>query len=141
MSVVNIDNFWLEDQALARISRQTPSTPPVATLLRDLWPKMFEGLMSSETYRGCAAVFGALSQHGRMDVGRAEQIINSVDQSLNASSTLLPGTDGFGGAKNAIAAAWDTAHCGYTGAELAAAYESGLIYSAIMFQRARQMAA
>lgn len=82
--MLNIDDYWLNDRKLAHFSRQVPSTDWSKELMTDAWPKMFQQLCSSETYRGYAIVLSILCAHMRkgISIGEVEQIIESVDRSV-----------------------------------------------------------
>ncbi len=131
---------WLDDNELVRISRQSPSTPFGAQLMRDVWPKRYTEGLSSETYRGCATVLSMLCAGMRRGIGISEidRLIESVDQSIKTSNTLPAGSHQLGGAALTITNAWECAHCGYTSDQIAAAYKSELIYAAKLFVAARQ---
>jgi hypothetical protein len=137
---MNIDQYWLDDNALARISRQVPSTNWGKELMRDAWPKRYPGLLSRDTYRGCAIVLSMLcaSMRRGISVREIQQLVEGVDQSLKTSTTLRPPSDLYGGASLTIVNAWTTAaDLGFTAEQIAAAYESELIYAAQMFIKAR----
>jgi tetratricopeptide (TPR) repeat protein len=137
---LRIDEHWLDDAELARISRQVPSTAWGKELMRDAWPARYQGLLSSDTYRGCAMVLSTLFGNMRvgMQIGELVQIIGSVDQSIKTSHTLPTGTDRCGGASLAITNAWQRAHSGLTIDQIGMAFESELIYAAQMFMKAHQ---
>jgi hypothetical protein len=138
--MLNIDNYWLDDRKLANIRHQVPSTEWGKELMRDAWPKMFQQLCSSETYRGYAIVISVLCSHMRrgISIGEIEKIIESVDRSVKTSRTFTLSEHLLGAAGLAITNAWERCHCGITTDQIAASYESELIYTAKMFNIARE---
>lgn len=138
---MNIDNCWLADDQLAYISTQQPSTSWGAELIGTTWPKRYPTLLSSETYRGCATVLSLLLSlmHQGISVRQIQMLVENLDQSLKASQLAQTANDMFGGAGLTIVNAWTTAaELGFTSQQIAAAYESELIYVAKMFIHARQ---
>jgi hypothetical protein len=98
-------------------------------------------LLSSNTYRGCAIVLAALSAHlyRGISIREIQQMIESLDQSLKASTIMQSQTDLFGGAGLTITNAWTTAsNLGFTSEQIIVASDSELIYAAKMFGIARQ---
>jgi hypothetical protein len=140
---MNIDDHWLDDNELARISAQHPSTRWGAELMRGAWPKRYPTLLSSETYRGCAIVLSTLlaSMWQGISVREIQRLVEGVDQSLKVSRILQAPNDQYGGASLTVVNAWTTAaDLGFTAEQIAAAYESELIFAARMFVIARQRA-
>lgn len=136
---MNIDTFWLDDAAMARISCQTPSTPSATKFMEDVgW--IFRGLDVSDTYRGYVIVLSALSSNIRseMSLHDIEQLIESVRQSLLVSQTLPSGTARVGGASLAATNAWEYSHAGISTQDFIAACEAQLIYAAQKFIAARK---
>jgi hypothetical protein len=139
-SAVNVDYFALDDDALLRISRLTPSTPWGNELIKEAWPKIYPSLLSSDTYRGCATVLSALRAQAPKGTSLAviERAIDAVDQSLKKSEIFVPDSDGCGGAVLTVTNAWQRTQSGLTADQLVDALESELIYSARMFMLARE---
>lgn len=137
---MNIDTFWLDDDAMAQISRQSPSTPAGLKFMREMWPNRFAGLLSSDTYRGYAIVFSMLcrSMRNGISLHEIEQLVELVDESAKKSQTLPKETDRLGGAILATTNAWEDSHCGVSTHDFVAACESQLIYAAQKFVTARQ---
>ena len=138
---MDVDDYWLDDSQLAHLGRQAPSTAWGAQLMRDVWPKRYPGLLSSATYRGCAIVLSMLRAQMRagVSVPEIQQLVEQVDQSLKTSRVLQADGDLSGGANLTIVNAWTTAaELGLTAEQIAAAYESELLYAAKTFVLARQ---
>ena len=138
---MEVDDYWLDDSQLALLGRQSPSTAWGAQLMRDAWPKRYPGLLSSATYRGCAIVLSMLRANMRVGISVPEirRLVEQVDQSLKNSRALQANSDLSGGANLTIVNAWTTAaELGLTAEQVAAAYESELLYAAKMFVLARQ---
>jgi hypothetical protein len=134
----------LADHELAGLGVRQPSTPWGAELMRTAWPQRYPGLLSSETYRGCASVLSALlaAMHPGIGVGAIQQLVERVDQAVKGSPIAQTQNDACGGAVLTVTNAWTTAaDLGFTAPQIAAAYESELIYAAKMFVRARQQEA
>jgi hypothetical protein len=137
---MNVDQYWLDDEELGRISRQVPSTSWGMELMSAAWPKMYQGLLSSDTYRGCAAVLATLRAYVRSgsSIREIQGIIDQVDQSVKTSRSFPAGSDGCGGAILTTTNAWQRTEAGLSADQIAAAFESELIYVAKLFVRARQ---
>jgi hypothetical protein len=134
----NIDDCWLDDEIMASVSHQVPSSEEAARLLRTMWPNRIGGSLSREAYRAAAMVFASILSAFRGSSAReAERIVDEIDRTLGWSRTLPPQTDPAGTAKTTVASARDVAHSGSAPAAIAAAYEAGLLYSARMFVGAR----
>ncbi|MGA7384948.1 MAG: hypothetical protein WBW81_09770 [Methylocella sp.] len=63
-------------------------------------------------------------------ISEIERLIERVDQSIKTSKPVPGGSHQLGGAALTLTNAWECAHCGYTAGQIAAAYESELIYVA-----------
>jgi hypothetical protein len=137
---MTVDQYWLDDAELARISRQTPSTSWGVELMSTAWPKLYPGLLSSDTYRGCAAVLAMLRAYVRpgSSILDIQNVIEQVDQSVKQSRSFPAGSDGCGGATLTTTNAWQRTESGLSPSQIAAAIESELIYVAQLFVRARQ---
>jgi hypothetical protein len=133
------DQFWLDDDRLAHLARQTPSTQFGVELMAK-WPARYPGLLSSDTYRGCAIVLSKLVDllaNRSVTTYDIEQAIEAVDRMVKSPTALALGDDLRGGAGLTTANAWESAHSGVSPQQVVAAYESELIYAAKMFLTAR----
>src|SRR5262249_10822698 len=76
----------LHDDQLVYLSHQSPSTAWGRELMQDAWPKLFQGLLSSETYRGYASVLSMLYQQVRtgISVSEIQKLIEIADQRLKS---------------------------------------------------------
>ena len=138
---MNVDEYWLNDESLAEISRRVPSTDWGRQWLRDLWPKMHPVLMPSELYRGYAMALSILCAHMRPGIRLSEigRIIDSVDQAAQTATSLPVGAEQTEGFALAIANAASRTQSGAVPADqLVAAFESELIYVARLFAEARR---
>lgn len=139
---MNIDQSWLDDGQLARISRQRPSTEFGRSLF-ERWGERYPELLSSDIYRGCAIVLSMLTEECARrghTITAIEQIIDEIHDCVRASGRLPAGTDLQAGATLSLSNAWQSAHSGVTASQAATAYESELIYVANLFLRARGQA-
>ena len=138
---MSIDDFWLDDAQMMEISCRRPSTRWGEQLISDTWPARYAGLVSSDTYRGCAIVLLALHSGTVSGISllEIEQLIDDVDHAVKRSNRLVAGSDACGGALLTTTNAWDTAHAGLTSDQIRAALESELIYAAGKFVIARQL--
>lgn len=137
---MGIDQYWLSEVRLQQLSRQMPSTSWGISLMRDAWPRVYTHLLSSDTYRGCTAALSLLCAEVRSETPlfRVVQVIEAADQSLKQSSMFPPGSDASGGAGLVLTNAWQRSQSGLNSAQLAAAFESELIYASQLFMQAQQ---
>jgi hypothetical protein len=137
---MNIDNYWLDDARLDDIRREIPSTAWGRELMTTAWPKRYPGLLSSETYRGCAIVLSALNASIRstMQLSEIGRIIENLGHSIKTSRNYPAGSDRCGGAVMTVTNAWEGAHGGISVTQITEALESELIYAARMFGAARK---
>jgi hypothetical protein len=138
---MTFEQHWLDNEAMARISRQVPSTAFGRDCTRDVWPKRFQELCPSETFRGYA--IGLAMVCGQMRAGSSlhdlNNIIDCVDQAVKTSVTLDVNADLRGGAVLQIMNAWSAVNeSGLSADMIVAAFESELIYVARMFVAASQ---
>jgi hypothetical protein len=130
---MNIDEYWLDDDAMERTSRQTPSTDFGRELMRK-WPARYQEVLSSDTYRGCAIVLLALYNAFETwpnDIATIERVVDDVDRSLKTSRMMNVMTqDALGGASLTIANAWEGAHSGVLPWQAVASFESEAIFAA-----------
>jgi hypothetical protein len=138
---VPIDEFWLDDNAMARISRLAPSSTHVLQSLRGGWPRLFpDPRCPSDVYRGVAMVLTPLLHrlHNRMAIGEIEQLIDLVDQSIVRS--LPDRSDLLAGANLWTSNVWIFAHKSVSSTqELMVILESQLLCAAQKFITARQL--
>jgi hypothetical protein len=137
---MHIDNYWLSDTELSQLSRQIPSTE-FGNELMSKWPARYPGLLSSDTYRGCAIALFALSTSlngGMVTIAAIEQAIETLHDSLVKSNTFAVGMDRQGGATVTLSNAWEGADSGVSARQAVEAYESEAIFAARMFVRARE---
>jgi hypothetical protein len=138
---MSIGDCWLDDEQLNKLSRQIPSTDVGRRLMQTTWPTRYQGLVSSDTYRGCAIALTMLHtrlRYRELSIGLLESAIEAVDQALQTSPAIRAREHVVGGASLAIANAWQTVHCGLPAAGVVGAYESEAIYAAQKFATARQ---
>jgi hypothetical protein len=140
-SPMTFEQHWLDNETMARISRQVPSTAFGRDCMRDVWPKKFQGLCPSETYRGYA--IGLAMVRGQIRPGSSlrdlNSIIDRVDQAIKTSGTIQTNADLRGGAVLQITNAWSAVNeTGLSADMVIAAFESELIYAARMFVAASQ---
>jgi hypothetical protein len=137
---MNIDLPWLDDTQLLQLSLRTPSTIWGRNLMQSAWPRRYPGLVSSDTYRGCAIVLNALRanlRHGAT-LQEIEFAINAIHDSLQVSQSLRHGSDRHAGAALTVTNAWESSHSGVTPPQYIEALESELIFVATRFAEARR---
>lgn len=122
---------------LVRISAQDPSTAWGRQLFRDVWPRRFPTVLSSDTYRGYASVLWRTLMSMRNGISLAE-IEVLIDREDRIYKTLQPGTAFTGGAGLAVTNAWQDAHSIEVNI-FGAVLESQLIYAARMYVTARRV--
>jgi hypothetical protein len=135
---MNIDDVSLGDEEFLRLSRQTPSTE-IGKQVLPKWRERFTDPQPSEFYRGYAIVLWMLWKQtaGPVTIRDIERIIDAVHDSRMASRVFVRGTDLDAGATIAAANAWEAAQSGVAASQVAANYESELIYVAKLFLDAR----
>ena len=135
---MNIDDFYLSDEELSRLSRQVPSTK-IGKELFPKWKERFVDPQPSEFYRGYAIVLWMLWKNmpDRITIAGIERIIDQVHDLRMASKLFLRGTDLDAGATIAASNAWEATRSGVKSGEIPGAYEFELIYTAGLFVEAR----
>lgn len=138
--MLNIDDYWLDDNQLIEISHKVPSTQWGKKLSTEAWPQLYQGILSSNTYRGCAAGLFSLYTSVRrcISLHQIEQIIVELDQSLKISQVCRSGSEQYSGAFLSITNAWQRSHSDLTIDQIVASLESELIYVSQLFVKARQ---
>ena len=138
---MTIQEYWLNDEELIRLSRRMPSMAFGIELMRDAWPQMFRGVCRSSEYRGVAIVLSMLLAQVPTPIGLPDlgEVVNRVDRCLKASKTLDADPQLRGGAVLEGVNAWKLVHQSDLATDLiVASWESKLIYTAKMFVAARQ---
>lgn len=117
-----------------------PSDFSSVALVRDDGPHGERLLLSSETYRGCAAAVSYLRARvtPQTPIFEIVQAVEDADRALGASTTFPMGSDGACGAALVLASAWRWSQSGLTAAQMEAALESERIYAAQLFIQARE---
>jgi hypothetical protein len=137
---MNLDDHWLNDEQMAALGRRIPSTA-FGKELTPKWAARYQGLLSSDTYRGCAIVLETLFKllQGRAPTLAAiEQTILGLDEGFRRSKVFQAGTALTGGASLAIVNALQSTRSGVAAHQVVAAYDSEAIYAAGRFIEARR---
>jgi hypothetical protein len=138
--IMNMDSAWLNDTQMRQLSMRAPSSAFGQDAMR-LWPQQYPGLLSAETYRGCAIVLWMLYNQLRtqfVSLALIESTIDAAHQALLVSKSIPPGSDIQGGATLSLTNAWQRSHSGVSAQQAVEAFESESIYAAKKFVQAQQ---